>query len=605
MLPPLVVPRTQVFLRRCCWRSRLCQLFLLVLNLLLIDMLVSQLYLWTSVSNPVSIDEATEHPLQVPPRKIERYKLLRKQFGYNAWLVEQLPLRQPVRDVRDKRCDRSEPPAALTAASIVVIFRNEQLAMLLRTLHSIKDATPPELINGMFLINDHSDMGFWQQKLSRDAFDEYVRQTIFREVRILHLEESIGVVRARRLAINMAIATKVVFLDAHVQLTAGWLPPLLLALKDNKKTLATPQLDELDEDTLQYKRVEPRRGLFDWTLRRREVPLLKEQLQQLPRPYETPVMRAAVFAVNVKVFQNLVEFDGQLNAPAAAELALSLEYWCSGGRVLVVPCSRVAHLQPSDTHVLQRYSDMNQMGLQLLRVSALFLYFRVFSLLASASSLQSYKRLAKIWLNDPLYQLKVYEVQPQIKNSNIGSMKELYERFQKYEFKSFDWYLQHVATDLLQHFPLEPAPETDLDLGAFQPAQLPKHCLTGSRETGIIRIMPCSGNANQKWYLSPTGDIRDNDYYCLELQPGSGKVGLNLCHNLGGYQSWHYDRNSMWLVSYSDCLEYDQLHDKITMERCNRANLSQKWNFSEIIKNDLNTNQTQEGGESYSENSDN
>lgn len=298
--------------------------------------------------------------------------LLREKFGYNAWLVEQLPPRLPVKRVRHKLCERSaESAESQSGVSIVVIFRNEQMAMLLRTLHSIVAATPAELLSELLVIDDHSDINYWDQKYSRETFNAYLKSNVYRAARFIHLEGAVGVVRARRFAVTQIATETVVFVDAHVEVSAGWLPPLLEAIAGDNRTLATPLLDVLDPETIQYKRVvEPRRGLFDWTLRRREVPLWSEQRRNLPRPYETPVMRAAVFAVNTKAFHTLSNFDPDVIAPAAAELELSLQFWCIGGRVLVVPCSRVAHLQPSDGRALQRYGDLNQMGLQLFRVSA-------------------------------------------------------------------------------------------------------------------------------------------------------------------------------------------------------------------------------------------
>lgn len=316
------------------------------------------------------------HVIQKPIKKFVKEstpELMREQFGYNAWLVEQLPLRPTVKRVRHKLCERSaESAESLSGVSIVVIFRNEQMAMLLRTLYSIVAATPAELLAELLVIDDHSDIGFWDRKHPRDAFDAYLKSNVFRHARFLHLEKPVGVVRARRFAVTQIVADTVVFLDAHVEVSSGWLPPLLEAIEGDNRTLATPLLDVLDPETIKYKLVyEPQRGLFDWTLRRREVPLWPEQRRNLPRPYETPVMRTAVFAVNAKAFDTLSNFDPDVIAPAAAELELSLQFWCIGGRVLVVPCSRVAHLQPTDGQALQRYGDLNQMGFQLFRVSAL------------------------------------------------------------------------------------------------------------------------------------------------------------------------------------------------------------------------------------------
>jgi len=338
------------------------------LKLLLLALIVSLLLLWAlyhQLSNWNGIVEPQHHSEKVPHNEIAAYRKRWLEFGYNAWLAERISLKRELPDVRDKRClnisynnmkDRGDQ------VTLIIIFRNEQLSMLLRTLHSLRDRTDFELIGELLVINDHSDMGIWTEELSRQAFNAYVMHYIHKETKIFYLEEQIGLVRARRFAAREAEYEYLVFLDAHVEVTVGWLEPLLHEISVDGYVLATPQLDLLDEQTLEYVRVAERRGLFDWSLRRREMPLLWEQLNELPRPFVTPVAHLPVFVIAAEWFNSLAHFDMDVNSPAAAELELSFMIWHSGGSILLVPCSRVGHLQPSDLNYMQRYGNFNQMA---------------------------------------------------------------------------------------------------------------------------------------------------------------------------------------------------------------------------------------------------
>ncbi|KAL7733051.1 hypothetical protein ACLKA6_002852 [Drosophila palustris] len=501
--------------------------------------LLAVLMLWAlhhQLSNWDGMVEPQHHSQKVAVHEIAAFTKRWLEFGYNAWLAERIPVRRDLPDVRDERCLNITYESLIQAqhsVSIVVIFRNEQLAMLLRMLHSLQDRTNPYFLGEIMLINDHSDMGFWTEELSRQAFDAYVERYIHVLTNIFHMEEQMGLVRARRFAANQAQCNTLVFLDAHVEVNVGWLEPLLAEIMQDPFALVGPQLDLLDEMTLDYVRTVERRGLFDWTLRRREVPLLWQQLQELPRPFATPVLHTPVFAIDTAWFSSIIHFDMDLNSPAAFELALSFLNWRMENRVLQVPCSRVGHLQPSDLSYMQRYGNLNQFA---------------------EHHFSNYKRLVETWLNVPKYKSVVYQHQPQIQQAHIGNVSEVQDMIEEIKFRSFDWYLKHVATDLLQHFPLQP--RIDFANGTVRPVQLSSHCLTGDFATRLITLEPCEPfrPAAQNWTLTYMNDLRLGDNFCVEVQP-NGMMVLNPCHTLGGRQSWHYDVHDNCLVSNIHCME--------------------------------------------------
>ena len=57
------------------------------------------------------------------------------------------------------RCGELMYPHNLPVASVIIVFHNEALTVLLRTVHSVLDRTPPHLLKEVILVDDYSDDG--------------------------------------------------------------------------------------------------------------------------------------------------------------------------------------------------------------------------------------------------------------------------------------------------------------------------------------------------------------------------------------------------------------------------------------------------------------
>ncbi|KAK2498155.1 hypothetical protein MC885_003514 [Smutsia gigantea] len=80
-------------------------------------------------------------------------------YGYNAYLSDRLPLDRPLPDLRPSGCRNLSFPDSLPEVSIVFIFVNEALSVLLRSIHSAIERTPPHLLKEIILVDDNSSTG--------------------------------------------------------------------------------------------------------------------------------------------------------------------------------------------------------------------------------------------------------------------------------------------------------------------------------------------------------------------------------------------------------------------------------------------------------------
>ena len=77
----------------------------------------------------------------------------------------------------------------LPKASVVIIFTDEAWTPLLRTVHSVWNRSPPELLEEVLLVDDFS-----QREELHDKLDTYI-QRFGPKVHILRLKERQGLIR--------------------------------------------------------------------------------------------------------------------------------------------------------------------------------------------------------------------------------------------------------------------------------------------------------------------------------------------------------------------------------------------------------------------------
>ncbi|XP_012884260.1 PREDICTED: polypeptide N-acetylgalactosaminyltransferase 18 isoform X2 [Dipodomys ordii] len=158
----------------------------------------------------------------------EGRRMALKQFqyyGYNAYLSDRLPLDRPLPDLRPSGCRNLSFPDSLPEVSIVFIFVNEALSVLLRSIHSAMERTPQHLLKEIILVDDNSSNEELKEKLT-----EYVDKVNSQKpgfIKVVRHSKQEGLIRSRVSGWRAATAPVVALFDAHVEFNVGWSPALI------------------------------------------------------------------------------------------------------------------------------------------------------------------------------------------------------------------------------------------------------------------------------------------------------------------------------------------------------------------------------------------
>jgi hypothetical protein len=96
---------------------------------------------------------------RLTPEERRKYDEGFQKNAFNGYVSDLISLHRSLPDVRDPGCRKIQYKSPPVTASIVMCFHNEAWSVLLRSVHSIIDRTPPDLLKEIILVDDFSDMG--------------------------------------------------------------------------------------------------------------------------------------------------------------------------------------------------------------------------------------------------------------------------------------------------------------------------------------------------------------------------------------------------------------------------------------------------------------
>ncbi len=199
----------------------------------------------------------------------EQHHILKNQirpgdhiYNINVTLSDLLSMDREIDDTRPNICKEFHYDISyLPRASVVIPFYNEALSMLMRTVHSILNRSPDELLLDVLLVDDKSTNQYLHEPL-----DRYLK--MLPKVKLLRNTKRDGLIVSRMNGYRVAKGQVVIFLDAHTEVNVGWLEPLLYELKTHPDSIIQPFVDGIDAQTILYSGPPSYyKGSFSWDLR--------------------------------------------------------------------------------------------------------------------------------------------------------------------------------------------------------------------------------------------------------------------------------------------------------------------------------------------------
>lgn len=265
-------------------------------------------------------------PVFAEPEEEELNKKLFDENGYYGLISDKIALNRSVSDHRHPQCKKLKYLKELPNVSIVIPFYNDHLSTLLRTVYSVINRSPKELLKEVILVNDHSTKDFLYGEL-----EDYINKHLKHIVKLYVLPRRSGLVGgnchknslmnlillfllqiwARLAGARAATGDVLLFLDSHTEASTNFLPPLLEPIAEDYRTCVCPFVDVIDFKTFAYRpQGDGSRGIFDWNgMHYHHMPLRKGDQEHPWSLYENPVMVGGLFAISAKFFWELGGYD--------------------------------------------------------------------------------------------------------------------------------------------------------------------------------------------------------------------------------------------------------------------------------------------------------
>lgn len=243
---------------------------------------------------------------------------------------------------------------AFPTISVIATLQNEQTGMLTLTVHTILARTPPQMLRQIIIVDDNGMAPELRAGVNESEI-EALQQTSDKVLVVRNAARE-GVARSRMRGARVAKGDVLVFIDSHVEmLSATWAQHLLLPIVEDGRTVAAQTLDILDDVNWMYG---PGSGdllygvitddfWFAYQRSRFGGPNHAGPEREKPGrrlPYETPFAAGSLFAVRRDTFFRLGGYDEGMYVWGGENTDFAIKTWTCGGRIVMVPCSRVGHM---------------------------------------------------------------------------------------------------------------------------------------------------------------------------------------------------------------------------------------------------------------------
>ena len=348
-------------------------------------------------------------------------------FAFNVLISNRIGLIRPLPDTRHSKCStatnrRQLKPSNEDAykiklkASIIICYYNEAPSALLRTINTVLERSPKQLIEQIIVVDDFSQREYGHNVIRPLISDQMVT--------IVQTKKREGLIRARLFGVEFARGDVLIFLDSHVEANTGWLEPLMEAIQENQTTIACPMIDLINAETLIYSASPMVKGGLNWALNFKWDSVPSDKLRTYDdfiKPINSPTMAGGLYAIHKDFFNHLGTYDSGMDLWGGENVELSLRTWMCGGRILILPCSRLGHI----------FRKKRPYGPEPDQPDSL---------------LYNSHRSARVWLDEYLF--KFYEANPDAKNLVDSDISQRLRLKRRLKCHNFSWFLENVYPSL-------------------------------------------------------------------------------------------------------------------------------------------------------------
>ncbi|KAM8815725.1 polypeptide N-acetylgalactosaminyltransferase 9 [Rhynchonycteris naso] len=485
-----------------------------------------------------------------------------EEYGYNAQLSDRISLDRTIPDYRPKKCRQMTYSDHLPQISVVFIFVNEALSVILRSVHSLVNHTPSQLLKEVILVDDNSDNVELKFNL-----DQYVNKRYPGLVKIVRNSRREGLIRARLQGWKVATAPVVGFFDAHVEFSTGWAEPALTRIREDRRRIVLPAIDNIKFDTFEVQQYASAAHGYNWGLWCMYIIPPQDWLDRGDEaaPIRTPAMIGCSFVVDREYFGDIGLLDPGMEVYGGENIELGMRVWQCGGSMEVLPCSRVAHIERTRkpyNNDIDYYAKRNAL------------------------------RAAEVWMDG--FKSHVYmawNIPMTNPGVDFGDVSERLALRQRLKCRSFKWYLENVYPEMRTY-------NDTLTYGEVRNSKASGYCLDqGAEDDDQAILYPCHGMSSQLVRYSTEGLLQLGplgstaflpDSKCLVDDGRARTPALKKCEDVArpAQRLWDFTQSGP-IVSRDTgrCLEVEMSKDanfglRLVMQRCS----GQKWAIRNWVK---------------------